>query len=287
MSDLPSMPLFIDDYEAATAHLTMEEDGAYNRLLRLCWRQTDCSIPTDEAWIIRRMRCDKATFARVIKPILIEFFTRSRSRWFQKRLRAEHAYVLTLSNARREAGKKGGSAKAAKSKGKYVSNATKLPEQNPNTALAPIPIPIPIPILIKKSSSSRGREGKNSEEWNPDNLLDEVLSAAGLKGGIIPSRWMPPSATIEVWRWVTDLHLTPEDVIETAHTVRARHQEPPHGPKALELDMRRLAAAKSAPPLTPADAAQYAQTPNPQAESLDPVQYLASLRAAEREESET
>lgn len=33
---LPYFPLYVDDYEADTPHLTLEEDGAFSRLLRLC-----------------------------------------------------------------------------------------------------------------------------------------------------------------------------------------------------------------------------------------------------------
>ena len=35
---VPYFPLYIADYDSKTAHLTLEEDGAYLRLLRLCWR---------------------------------------------------------------------------------------------------------------------------------------------------------------------------------------------------------------------------------------------------------
>ena len=35
MSQLPYFPLYPTDFEADTSHLTLEEDGAYNRLLRL------------------------------------------------------------------------------------------------------------------------------------------------------------------------------------------------------------------------------------------------------------
>lgn len=142
MSDLPSMPLFVDDYEAATAHLTLEEDGAYNRLLRLCWRSPGCSIPDDDAWIMRRMRADEATFQRVILPILDEFFTRKNGRVFQKRQQEEYDYVSERTEARKVAGRKGGISKAQKTKEKVSSNATVLPEQKASNALAPIPIPI-------------------------------------------------------------------------------------------------------------------------------------------------
>ncbi len=137
MSGVPSLPLFVDDYEAATAHLSVEEDGAYLRLLRLCWRTPGCSVPDDPQWIARKMRVDDATFERVVVPVIREFFRRSRGRLFQKRLRAEFCYVSELSRVRKEAGKKGGSAKAQKTKGNGASKDTGLPEQPDSKAVAP------------------------------------------------------------------------------------------------------------------------------------------------------
>ena len=151
----PSLPLFVDDYEAATAHLSMEEDGCYSRLLRLCWRQPDCSIPADDGWIARRMRVDGEAYQRVVRPILAEFFTLSRGRWFQKRLREEHAYVRARSDARAEAGRKGGKAKAAKTKETNSSKATILPEQNGSKTVAPNPNPNPIEIEAEASIKAR------------------------------------------------------------------------------------------------------------------------------------
>lgn len=164
MTKLPSLPLFIDDYEAATAHLSLEEDGAYSRLLRLCWRTPGCSIPDDDTWITRHMRCDTATLERVVKPILREFFTRSRSRWFQKRLRQEHAYVSALSSARRAAGRKGGNAKAQKTKATGSGKATDLLEQTGGSALAPTPTLTPTPKGSVETSVSTGAEAPESAE---------------------------------------------------------------------------------------------------------------------------
>lgn len=150
MSDLPSMPLFVDDYEAATAHLTLEEDGAYNRLLRLCWRTAGCSVPDDAEWIARRMRVDRETFDRVLAPIIEEFFTRANGRISQRRQKREHRYVTQVSRSRKEAGRKGGIAKARKTTEKASSKAKDLPEANASKALAPTPTP-----TLKKKDDAR------------------------------------------------------------------------------------------------------------------------------------
>jgi uncharacterized protein YdaU (DUF1376 family) len=138
---LPSLPLFVDDYEGATAHLTLEEDGAYMRLLRLCWRTPKCSIPDDPEWIMRRLRVDQKTYDRVVVPLISEFFKRSRGRLFQKRLVQEFVYAVERKTKRKEAGKKGGSAKALKNNEKESSNASVLLEQKDSNAVAPRPTP--------------------------------------------------------------------------------------------------------------------------------------------------
>ena len=108
MTALPYMPLFVDSFEAATAHLTFEEDGIYNRLLRLCWRTSGCSIPADPVWIARMIRCDLNTYHAKVSPVLQEFFTVETGRIYQKRLRKEWHYTRELSEKRAAAGKKGG-----------------------------------------------------------------------------------------------------------------------------------------------------------------------------------
>lgn len=158
MKTTPSLPLFVDDYEAATAHLSLEEDGAYMRLLRLCWRTPGCSIPADPAWIMRKLRVDEATYDRVVAPIIKEFFRCSRARIYQKRLVQEFAYVESLSKVRKEAGKRGGINRALKNNEKLSSKANGLPEpngkQNEGKAKAPIPIPTPTLFPLDKSNGA-------------------------------------------------------------------------------------------------------------------------------------
>lgn len=136
MGDLPYMPFYVSDYEAKTAHLTVEEDGVYNRLLRLCWQSPGCTIPDDMTWIMRHMRVDQACWERACVPVIDEFFQRKNGRLFQKRQMQEYMHVSSVVEARKTAGSRGGSAKARKAKEIDVSKARVLPEQNPSKALA-------------------------------------------------------------------------------------------------------------------------------------------------------
>jgi uncharacterized protein YdaU (DUF1376 family) len=127
MSNLPFMAFYVDLYEGNTSHLTLEEDGFYNRLLRLLWRSPGCSIPDDAGWIMRKMRVDKETFYRVGAPIIEEFCSRRNGKITQKRLLFEWQKAFAKYEARKSAGKKGGTAKALKDKASGGEFARHLP----------------------------------------------------------------------------------------------------------------------------------------------------------------
>lgn len=127
MSTHPYLPLYVDDYEAATAHLTAEEDGIYSRLLRLCWRTPGCSLPNDPAWIARKVRVSAEDYDRVVRLVIEDFFKVVRGRLVQKRLKAEYETISRKKAARVKAGKRGGDAKALKNNENDPSNASDLP----------------------------------------------------------------------------------------------------------------------------------------------------------------
>lgn len=105
---IPYFPLYVTDYEADTAHLSLEEDGAYNRLLRLCWRTPGCSIPDDPKWIMRRLRVSPEEFDAVVALVIEEFFKSEKGRLFSPRLREEFEKTSETFQKRSAAGKKGG-----------------------------------------------------------------------------------------------------------------------------------------------------------------------------------
>lgn len=126
----PYIPLFIDDFDAATAHLSVAEEGTYMRLMKLAWRSASCSIVDDIDFIARKTRAPKA----MILTILNEFFTLRNGVWTQKRLKKEFDEVRKKISARKKAGKMGGLAKSQKNQDKMSSNATSLlkhPEPEP------------------------------------------------------------------------------------------------------------------------------------------------------------
>ncbi len=126
---LPYFNLYPRDFEADTSHLSLEEDGAYNRLLRLCWMTPGCSLPDDDAWIMRRMRVDQDTYDRVVRVVLAEFFTRKSGRVRNARIAREYEQSSAAHEKRVLAGKSGGKAKALKTNKTEPSKAKAIPKQ--------------------------------------------------------------------------------------------------------------------------------------------------------------
>jgi uncharacterized protein YdaU (DUF1376 family) len=193
VSTHPYLPLYVDDYEAATAHLTVEEDGAYSRLIRLCWRTPGCSLPADEAWIARKIRMTADDFARVAKPVLDEFFCAARGRLVQKRLKREYEDISRKKTARKLAGKKGGEAKARKEQDNSPSIATVLPADT-----CAFPEPYPEPEIKKEAIASSA--GSASLDPTVSEILDEEISEPTGK----PEPWAKDPNFALAWKACTN-----------------------------------------------------------------------------------
>lgn len=163
--NVPYIPLYIDDFDGATAHLTPEEEGIYMRLLKLSWRTPGCSLPNDIPWIARKVRVSEADFRRVGEPVLREFFSLIRGRWTQRRLKKEWDKLACKIRERSKAGRAGGVAKALKTAENSPGKRTVLLKQ-------PEPEPEPVNTLDK----SNGADAPKSEVWR---VLTPYFTATG------------------------------------------------------------------------------------------------------------
>lgn len=165
---LPYFPLFVTDFEADTSHLTMTEDGAYNRLLRLCWMTPGCSIPNDEAWIFRRMRARDDAEKEAIRTVLSEFFRVENGRLFSPRLRREALLSEERHSRRVEAGRLGG----------RKSKSLETQETKPSNAKAKPKQPEPEPYKEKETTDvvSQKRASSLPQNWVPSdqNIRDAI-----------------------------------------------------------------------------------------------------------------
>lgn len=123
MSQLYFFPLYVSKYEARTTHLTILEDGAYMRLLRLCWATPGCSIPADEAWIMRKMRARSKAERAAIEQVLEEFFRLENGRYSNPKLAEIFAEAEATHKKRSNAGAKGGKSKSLKTNNSPPSRA--------------------------------------------------------------------------------------------------------------------------------------------------------------------
>lgn len=164
---IPYFPMYPDDFDADTAHLSLAEDGAYNRLMRLQWRQPGCKFPAEMPWIMRKMRAATDADRDVVASVLGEFFTRKGGKIFSERLLKEWVKANDAHAKRISAGSKGGTAKARKTKGTKPSNAVAMTYQ---------PEPEPEP---------EKREGKPSLALSPKpTRFDEFWQAYPHRGGV-------------------------------------------------------------------------------------------------------
>jgi hypothetical protein len=78
-----------------------------------------------------------------------------------------------------------------------------------------------------------------------DRFFAELLGALGLDPAALPGWWQGWPARLHVRRWIEELGLTEDRVIEVATASRRDHPEPPDGPKALDRAMQRAAQRKA------------------------------------------
>ena len=244
---LPYFPMFPADFEAGASHLTLEEDGAYNRLLRLMWMTPGCSLPDDVAWIARRMRVDQATFDRVVKPIIAEFMQRRSGKVFSARLTLEWKKANVTYKARSEAGRKGGRPKKIDNKEKQQKAGFDFDKAGPKQ-------PEPEPDKEEGGGSACARETSDPESQTDRETLLAAIGADPVSGLIGPNgkRLGTQSDMLEAERWI-NLGLTIPQIAEEMRRLIADKRDgcPPSSFRYFTPAMVRLAGAVAAPALSP------------------------------------
>lgn len=107
-------PFFIVDYRRDTRHLTLEQDGAYRRLIDE-YMMTREPLPNDDAALARIVGIPKAEWDR-LAPAVRRFFRMRNDKLFHKRCEREIRAQNTRHNRNSKRAQKGGMAKAFKDK---------------------------------------------------------------------------------------------------------------------------------------------------------------------------
>lgn len=107
-------PFFVTDYRKDTYHLSLEEDGAYRRLIDE-YMVTRAALPNDDAALARIVGIPKTEWDR-LATVVRRFFKTRNDKLFHKRCEREIRAQNARHNRNSERARKGGTAKAFKDK---------------------------------------------------------------------------------------------------------------------------------------------------------------------------
>lgn len=118
----PWMPLYVGDYLGDTGHLTTAQHGAYLLLMMHYWRKGE--LPDDDRQLSKITKLPLRTWCEY-RPTLQDFFHEG---WKHKRIDAELARMMRVSEKRAIAGQKGGLGSAlARMKLENASRSRQVP----------------------------------------------------------------------------------------------------------------------------------------------------------------
>ena len=221
-------PEYPGDYARKTGHLSMAQHGAY-LLLRQHYYSTGRPLPTNVPSLYRICGAIEDAEKADVRAVIDEFFTLEPDGYHNGRCDDELAKRRDIREKRQAA----------------VNSRTDRRGTNEPTNVA---TPTPTPTEGSGSGSSAREPGAE-----PDSLYRRVCAAFRLNtADILPAKWMPPAALIELDRIRDDLDLTDDEMVSLAEASMARFGRAPDGPRALVHDAKRLAGAKAMPPLAPA-----------------------------------
>jgi len=115
------------------------------------------------------------------------------------------------------------------------------PEPCPENGQSRVRIPDTNLVREPLSKPVKEEEGAQAREAEFDRFFAELLGALGLDPAALPGWWQGWPARLHIRRWIEELGLTEDRVIEVATASRRDHPEPPDGPKALDRAMQRAA----------------------------------------------
>jgi uncharacterized protein YdaU (DUF1376 family) len=163
------MAFYVDTYLGATMTLTRDQHGAYLMMIFACWKN-DGFIRNDPTALAAAARCTAAEW-RKMEPVLRGYFEIDADRWTHDRVVKERQRAKRLSEARREAGGKGGRPpKQTESKEKPIGsqeqNLNGLQNETPTRVAPPSPLPLPSEVNSDPGGSAHSDRDPDAEAWS-------------------------------------------------------------------------------------------------------------------------
>jgi len=199
------MPLFCGDYLGDTMHLSLEEHGAYLKLLMITWRNAGQALPDDDKRIARMLGVTVARWTDKLRPVIAEFFDLSAGTWRNERLEKEWKFVEERAANSRANGAQGGRPKSQKTNetenpvGSFQATQKEPTHPHPHNQEEESPLKPP----RKRGSEERGSRLPSDfvmpEEWIEDarKAREKVsLPRANLEAEVIKftNHWLSQSA---------------------------------------------------------------------------------------------
>jgi uncharacterized protein YdaU (DUF1376 family) len=129
----------IGDYDSATAHLSIVEDGVYRRLICICYR-TEQPLNPDVKQVYRLVRAASKQERDAVDQILSEFFRLEQDGWHNARCDGDIDRFQKKAERNREVGKLGGRPRKTETQqeptnnhGGYFEEPKQNPLQTPDT----------------------------------------------------------------------------------------------------------------------------------------------------------
>lgn len=292
-------PLWVDAFQRDTQHLGADEVGAYMLILMAMWTRESCDFPDDDARLAKVCRVSLRLWKSRIGPVLMPFFHAESGAIYSKRLRIEAEFTERTCKAQSD--RKTGSDKKSDPYAKPTGNNEHPEENGENSAntlenierdqstdvSAESPQNHPTQLPNYPTLDGGGDSASAPKRMTPRERILEAIGVDPVSGltGRGGAQLGKQVDMIDAGKWVFDLGLSWDEIITEIRDVMSRkHDGPPSSFKFFEGPMRRLAAAKAAPPLTPSAPVQHDHA-GPQPTNFDPLQFLRDRRAVQNNEA--
>jgi len=186
MARYPILPLYTDAYLGDTMHLSLEEHGAYLKLLMIMWRSEHCRIADSDRDIARMLGVNVKRWRERIRPRIEHFFDHDSGHFLiQKRLKKERGKCEKRSAVARANALKSLETRSAKAPATaeqtHQQNASypyPYPEKRESPPIKSPPANSGPKIAKGNGHDKQARGTRLPPDWQPDD--DDIAFAAAL-----------------------------------------------------------------------------------------------------------